>query len=336
MSIHQEAPQFENINDKYMIFKLENRDDIDIKLIYTPIFFHHLGLTAFISYKNNFQNEMTGGYSQPIENLTVPFRYFVYLVDKNPLTLAIQNFKFESKHQEQPIVSGETSKQNGIFSITKNFNSDKKNIQSTPIQHVTQELPHKEPINIFDFSAFTDLFAPKKESLEQPITEPIQELIPEQTPTLEENEQSVKEQLIIKIEKNEIIEEPLLYDNLNGKSLKDILNEYKNKPKTIEDFQVSGINYNILERIVVDIFSQLELLLNELNIVFTEINEDFIYNINEKHVLLDSYHLKYIGNDLTKIEEERTNNKIILNNLVKRITGNERFENTKVFNLLNR
>ena len=39
----------ENLLDSYMVFKLENRDDIDIKLVYTPIFFHHLGLTAFIS-----------------------------------------------------------------------------------------------------------------------------------------------------------------------------------------------------------------------------------------------------------------------------------------------
>ena len=75
-------------------------------------------------------------------------------------------------------------------------------------------------------------------------------------------------------------------------------------------------------------------LLNELNIIFTEINEDFIYNLNERHVLLNSSNLKYIGNDINIINTERTNNKKKLNELVRRITGNEKFENTKVYKLL--
>ena len=345
VTTENELQETENLLDSYMVFKLENRDDIDIKLIYTPILFHHLGLTAFISLnKTSEQNSVniTGGYFQPIEKLTIPFKFFVYLIEKNPLSLAIKNINFKSNSTAQT-ASDDKSKQNGDYSNTKIFSEDKKQEPSAQ-QSVENKpkIPQSYSKNIFDFSAITNLFASKTESpqhiepVKEPSIEPVQELsnepVQELSTVLEEN---YREKINIKIKRNDFIEDRLyIIDGLNGKTLREILNEYKNKPKTIEDFQYTGINYIILERIIVDIFSQLELLLNELNIIFTEINEDFIYNLNERHVLLNSSNLKYIGNDINIINTERTNNKKKLNELVRRITGNEKFENTKVYKLL--
>ena len=345
VTTENESQETENLLDSYMDFKLENRDDIDIKLVYTPIFFHHLGLTAFISLnKTSEQNSVniTGGYYQPIEKLTVPFKFFVYLIEKNPLSLAIKNINFKPNSTDQT-APDDKSKQNGDYSNTKIFSEDKKQEPSAQ-QSVENKpkIPQSNSKNIFDFSAITNLFASKKESPQhiEPIkelsNEPVQELsnepVQEPSTVLEEND---REKINIKIKRNDFIEDRLyIIDGLNGKTLRVILNEYKNKPKTIEDFQYTGINYIILERIIVDIFSQLELLLNELNVIFTEINEDFIYNLNERHVLLNSSNLKYIGNDINIINTERENNKKKLNELVRRITGNEKFENTKIYKLL--
>lgn len=345
VTTENELQETENLLDSYMVFKLENRDDIDIKLIYTPILFHHLGLTAFISLnKTSEQNSVniTGGYFQPIEKLTIPFKFFVYLIEKNPLSLAIKNINFKSNSTAQT-ASDDKSNQNGDYSNTKIFSEDKKMEPSTqqPVEN-KPKIPQSNSKNIFDFSAITNLFASKKESPQhiepvkepsiEPVKEPSIEPVQELSTVLEEN---YREKINIKIKRNDFIEDRLyIIDGLNGKTLREILNEYKNKPKTIEDFQYTGINYIILERIIVDIFSQLELLLNELNVIFTEINEDFIYNLNERHVLLNSSNLKYIGNDINIINTERENNKKKLNELVRRITGNEKFENTKVYKLL--
>ena len=345
VTTENELQETENLLDSYMVFKLENRDDIDIKLIYTPILFHHLGLTAFISLnKTSEQNSVniTGGYFQPIEKLTIPFKFFVYLIEKNPLSLAIKNINFKSNSTAKP-ASDDKSNQNGDYSNTKIFSEDKKMEPSTqqPVEN-KPKIPQSNSKNIFDFSAITNLFASKKESPQhiepvkepsiEPVKEPSIEPVQELSTVLEEN---YREKINIKIKRNDFIEDRLyIIDGLNGKTLREILNEYKNKPKTIEDFQYTGINYIILERIIVDIFSQLELLLNELNVIFTEINEDFIYNLNERHVLLNSSNLKYIGNDINIINTERENNKKKLNELVRRITGNEKFENTKVYKLL--
>ena len=62
---------------------------VDLRTIYTPAYFEYLGLTMATT---------TGGGGE--DEYTVPFKYFVYAIEQNPVTRAL--FPQEEAPEEAP------------------------------------------------------------------------------------------------------------------------------------------------------------------------------------------------------------------------------------------
>ena len=131
----------------------------------------------------------------------------------------------------------------------------------------------------------------------------------------------------------------------NGKNIKAIANELKQKERTIEDFSMSGFNYLLLERITFDLYSQKTYLYQQFNMIYSEFREEFIYNINGRYVLVDAEKLQYLGTDTSANSTANSDNNLLFIAFIQKIqdggdsilqtSESHLIENTNVDKLLN-
>ena len=153
------------IEEDYIIFKIKN-DVPEKNLIpfYTPEYFKFIGIEPeiFISGNNidtkieseSESGKKMGGYFQDENLLTVPYKYFVYLVEKNPLSKKIKTISFPK-----------------FPNIPKSISKEPSPPPKSPI---------KEPIN----SKFIQtLFKKTQEPIKPPHQPPTESTQPHQPPT---------------------------------------------------------------------------------------------------------------------------------------------------------
>ena len=293
------------IVDNHFVFEIQSRDDMDLRLIYTPLYFETVGLKT----ESN-QHVMVGGYFQETEKLTVPFRYIVYLVEENPVSTAIRNLSLP----EVPSMSGVIDRVSNLFTSSSSSSSTKsepvKTESSVEDQEVSTSLSSLakpelsvdflqksiiEPIEtaVVDVAKEATKLNPVEDIIETPL-EQVADII--ETPnSLEIPITTVPMEfsntpIIVNIEMEPEIEN-------NGKILKDILEDCKSSERTIETIDETGMTYLLLEQIVFNIHSQLTFLNEHFNSIYSEFREDFIYNINGRYVILDHEKLVNLGKD---------------------------------------
>ena len=149
-----------SIEEDYIIFKIKNNvRENDLTQFYTPEYFKFIGEEPeiFISenpttIKNESNSKIVGGFFQDEQLLTVPYKYFVYLVD--PIYTRIKTI--------QP--SNKTPKE-----------TPKETPQETP-----KETPQEKPKETINLESIRSLFQ-NSQSIEQPqLIEPPQSIEPPQ------------------------------------------------------------------------------------------------------------------------------------------------------------
>ena len=323
---NQDLPNIVNVIEDSFLIKL-NKSDIDIKLIYTPLYFHTVGLTAEIVSK-----PMKGGYYQKYEDLTFPFKYVVWMVEKNPISIMIHNYL-------KPLDTNDDSffkKITNMFKSPKpdeNYHEDNEVESSDSDQEEAQEEAQEEVQAVQEEETQEEVQEEKtQEEVQKETQEEVQEEAKEEP---ELNIQSFSNSLstnniIIKIEMKPDIKN-------NGKTLTEIIQEYKQLPRTIESIPESGITYALLEKIVFDIYSQLLFLMETYNMIYSEFREDFIFNINDKYIILDIEKLIYLGPSENITAEKISENSISFSNFIQKlkyadiiVTNDNVIENTNV------
>lgn len=85
--------------DDDIIIEIKNRgnDNINLSTIYTSSYFSQFGIDANVGIKsthrkNHGSRKYNGGYIQSIDELTTPFKYVVYSIEKNPISKGIGLF----------------------------------------------------------------------------------------------------------------------------------------------------------------------------------------------------------------------------------------------------
>ena len=338
-----------------IILEAANRKDVNLNIIYTDFYFKTINLEP------TDENIMTGGYFQKTEDLTIPFKYIVWLVEKNPITLGINTLFNKTGDIQTPSTD--------IFKTIKNYllpNKsttpilENKTIQESPVleNKIIQEPPVLENKIIQEPPVLENKIIQEPPILENKIIQepPILEnQIIQESPVLEnktiqeppilENEE-VKTTSLFKNNElptdqyTQIINTPPLDDSQinknikiefiiehdienNGKSLKEILKECKESPRTIETIDESGITYLLLEKIVFDLYSQITFLNINFNTVYSEFREEFIYNINGNYVLFDTEKITYLGNDKINISGKTKENNKIFSDFIQKLKFGE-------------
>ena len=341
------------LKDDEYILEINNRSDMDLKLVYNPTYFETVMLKSEMDVlpaltptpvslseshsesgplSGSLSEKIVGGYFQDTEKLTVPFKYLVYMIEKNPLSIGLHKFiQTITPKSDVPNKPAPTTQ----FSISANENGDK----ST---------------NVGFMDKITNLFKPNDDTLKKIEPEPTTEDNVIDEPVIEE---TAKEEPVIV---ETVIQEPLPEYNVekititfdaetnidhNGKNIKAIANELKQKERTIEDFSMSGFNYLLLERITFDLYSQKTYLYQQFNMIYSEFREEFIYNINGRYVLVDAEKLQYLGTDTSANSTANSDNNLLFIAFIQKIqdggdsilqtSESHLIENTNVDKLLN-
>ena len=305
------------------------RQDLDLKLVYNPVYFNTVDLVAELGLASS----MKGGYFQDTDKLTVPFRYFVYILEKNPLSIGLSFINDKTRAPSTSETDSNGEEKPGIFQRMKSMftfdnkpaKEEEKEVEKEPV------VEEKEPEQEIDQEIV-------EEEKEEPVVEEIEEEEkveekPVEAPT------TTDEKIIISIKLEPEIE-------YNSKSLKEIAVELQQLPRTIEMFPESGLDYLLLEKITFDLYSQKTYLAEHLNMIYSEFREEHIYNINGHYVIFDSEKLTYLGTDNTKITEAIAKNNTDFCNFIQKmrlggdsillIPTNNIIENTNVDKLTRR
>lgn len=309
------------LKDDEYILEINNRSDMDLKLVYNPTYFETVMLKSEMDVlqalintpvslpeslsgpgPGSLSEKIVGGYFQDTEKLSVPFKYLVYMIEKNPLSIGLHKFiQTITPKSDVPNKPAPTTQ----FSISANESGDK----ST---------------NVGIMDKITNMFKPNDDTLKKIEPEPITEEPVIEEPVIEEPviEEPVIEEPAIE---EPVIEEPLPEYNVekititfdaeqnidhNGKNVKTIAIQLKQKERTIEDFSMSGFNYLLLERITFDLYSQKTYLYQQFNMIYSEFREEFIYNINGRYVLVDAEKLQYLGTDTSANSTANSDNNL--------------------------
>ena len=288
------------IEDDYIVFKIKNNDpENNLLKFYTPNYFTFIGLHPEIYIPdnippNNNNIEKVGGYFQNENLLTVPYKYFVYLVEKNPLSTIIKKIPFPKYSYVKPnVIQKESTPPPTPIQISI---KNKEPINSNYIQTLFKETQNKvkeltqyktiEPI-VESTRVEPTIVEPIKEST---IVEPIKEsTIVEPTkedtivePTKEDTiVEPTKESTIVPIveSNDEIILKFLKTEDtpLNGMNLRNIISS---RDPTEIDKNINGLTYQeILNiKIIEDYFSLKKIVIFE---------EEFFY-INGKWIIIKS------------------------------------------------
>jgi len=311
------------------------RQDLDLKLVYNPVYFNTIDLVAELGLASS----MKGGYFQDTDKLTVPFRYFVYILEKNPLSIGLSyiNDKTQAPSKNTDNLNDESP---GFFQRMKSiFTFDNKPVEKD--QDVLEE--EEDVVKEVEEEAVKEEVVKEKE---EDVVKEVEEVLEE------EEEEAVKEEEVVKEEPPTSGEKIIISIKLepeieyNSKSLKEIAAELQQLPRTIEMFPESGLDYLLLEKITFDLYSQKTYLAEHLNMIYSEFREEHIYNINGHYVVFDSEKLTYLGTDNTKITEAIAKNNTDFCNFIQKmrlggdsillIPTNNIVENTNVDKLTRR
>jgi hypothetical protein len=206
------------INEDDIIFKIKNNvPENNLIPFYTPEYFKFIGVHPEIFISGTkiesdgvIKTKMVGGYFQDDNLLTIPYKYFVYLIEKNPISTRIKTVKLP------------------------NFPIIPKPIPKEPIATPTPQ--KKEPINS---SFIQTLFKKTQEPITEPTkptqptqpTEPTQPTQPQHTePTPVER---VEDEIILRFIKTEDT-------TMNGMNLSEIMSS---RDPTEIDVTLNGLTY---------------------------------------------------------------------------------------------
>jgi len=284
----------------YIIVEFDERNDFDIKLVYTPLFFEILGiddveikmiqgegeanqttkedliLSANDVIENNMNksntSEQTGGGNdipyqeytdEEIPKLTVPYRYFV-----NILRL--------------PSSAQETIKSSNWFSKFRfDINSDRKDEPE-----LSENVKEDEP-------ALSENVKEDEPELSENVKEDENDDVQNMKVYKEESESQIKkmtERLIIKIKKT-------------GESELETLSQYLEKKRsgkrTIYTYEDSGFTYQQKEKLQEDLEKQYEFMKLH-DFMFLNPSIEKIYYLNDTFVILDSGSISKMDENITK------------------------------------
>lgn len=295
------------------------RQDLDLKLVYNPVYFNTVDLVAELGLTSS----MKGGYFQDTDKLTVPFRYFVYILEKNPLSIGLSfiNDKTRAPSTSEPDFNGEEKP--SIFQRMKSmFTFDNK-----PDKEEEKKVVEEEKEEALVEENQEENQEEDQEEEEEPVEKEEEEaLVEEEEALVEEKEDQEEEEEEKQVEAPTTSDEKIIISiklepeiEYNSKSLKEIASERQQLPRTIEMFPESGLDYLLLEKITFDLYSQKTYLAEHLNMIYSEFREEHIYNINGHYVIFDSEKLTYLGTDNTKITEAITKNNTDFCNFIQKM-----------------
>ena len=76
-----------NVTEEYITFEIINDGADDLKRFYTPEYFEHVHLNEYVEIyiqrAGTPKKSQKGGYFQDMSKLTIPYRYFAYVLDNN-------------------------------------------------------------------------------------------------------------------------------------------------------------------------------------------------------------------------------------------------------------
>lgn len=331
----------------YLQFPPENDENGDFKKVYAHFLLYHL---RFLPH----DKKMSGGYWQRVDDLTIPYQYFVKFIENNPASYLMASlFKKKIPPAPAPTTPPPTSlsSSSSIFSI---FSKSTKQPppSPTPTPPTSSSLifsifsksttPQPQPPDTNDTTPppppdddtpdDTTQPPPPDDDTQPPPPDDTTQPLPPSPPPNDDNDTTPPEQNVMKIKK--IVNQIPLYNienDVNGKNIKEIFNMYKNKETTLEDFEI-GVNYDIMEKITTDIKKQLTFFLKEYHLIFKEINQEYVYNINDTHVIIDMNSLFKMPDDDLNFKKEHENNMNKLKEFVKEMLQNEfdKIKKTKI------
>ena len=312
------------INDK-IILETYNRKDIDLNLIYTPSYFETVNLDA------KRVNLMKGGYFQKIDDLTFPYNNIVWLIEKNPISIGIDNWLNANSPTDnffQRITNFIKPLSDAVFETKQSIQNAIETQSNRPeeVKESSEEHEEEDEEQVQEEDQ-EDQEVQEDQDQDKEVQEEDQEV---QDQDKDPDKDQDKEESIIKqnnVPGNpakitiEITMETNIEDN--GKVLKDILQECKSQPRTYETIDETGITYLLLERIVFDIYSQITFLHDNFNIVYSEFRYEYIYNINGRYVIFDAEKIAYLGNDKDSIVEKTKENNQLFSDFIQRLKFGE-------------
>ena len=208
-----------SIEEDYIIFKIKNNvRENDLTQFYTPEYFKFIGEEPeiFISenpttIKNESNSKIVGGFFQDEQLLTVPYKYFVYLVD--PIYTRIKTIQPSNKTPKE--TPQETPKETP---------------QETPKETPKEIIPQEKPKETINLESIRSLFQNS-----QPIEPPPQSIEPPQPiePPPQSIEQPQNDEIILKFIKTEDTPD-------NGKNLSEIISS---RDPTKIDVNKNGLTY---------------------------------------------------------------------------------------------
>jgi hypothetical protein len=336
------------------------RQDLDLKLVYNPVYFNTIDLVSELGLASS----MKGGYFQDTDKLTVPFRYFVYILEKNPLSIGLSyiNDKTQAPSKNTDNLNDESP---GFFQRMKSiFTFDNKPVEKDQDVVKEEEVEKEEEVVKEEAVKEEVLEEEEEEAVKEEAVKEEEEAVKEEEEAVKEEEEAVKEEVLEEeeeaVKEEEVVKEepPTSGEKIiisiklepeieyNSKSLKEIASELQQLPRTIEMFPESGLDYLLLEKITFDLYSQKTYLAEHLNMIYSEFREEHIYNINGHYVVFDSEKLTYLGTDNTKITEAIAKNNTDFCNFIQKmrlggdsillIPTNNIIENTNVDKLTRR
>jgi len=298
------------INDK-IILETYNREDIDLNLIYTKSYFETVNLDA------KRVNLMKGGYFQKIDDLTFPYNNIVWLIEKNPGSIGIDNWLNANSSTDnffqritnfiKPLSDAVFETKQSIQNAIETQSNRPEEVNESSVEPVEDQADDDDEVQAEEEYKEDD--EDKEEEQEEENEEPKEYV-------LNNNVHVNPAKITIEITMETNIEH-------NGNVLKDILQECKSQPRTYETIDETGITYLLLERIVFDIYSQITFLHDNFNIVYSEFRYEYIYNINGRYVIFDPEKITYLGNDKDSIVEKTKENNQLFSDFIQRLKFDE-------------
>ena len=316
----------------YLQFPPENDENGDFKKVYAHFLLYHL---RFLPH----DKKMSGGYWQRVDDLTIPYQYFVKFIENNPASYLMASL-FKKKIPPAPAPTTPPTSSSSIFSIFSKSTKQPPPPSPTPPTSSSSifsifsksTTPPPQPPDTNDTTPPPDDTTPPPDNTTPPPDNTTPPPDTNDTTPPPNDDTTPPEQNVMKIKK--IVNQIPLYNienDVNGKNIKEIFNMYKNKETTLEDFEI-GVNYDIMEKITTDIKKQLIFFLKEYHLIFKEINQKCIYNINDTHVIIDMSSLFKMPDDDLNFKKEHENNMNKLKEFVKEMLQNEfdKIKKTKI------
>jgi hypothetical protein len=312
--------------EEYVI-EIPQKQDFDL-LVFTSDYFAQLGLTATVTVKPQEPSAVGSLFSGGGEetnngetgDLTIPYKWFYkWLMQKsiyeNLLTRSeptnessestsrppnktltmdyFTSFLTKKPSTDPPDVKTEDDEEKDLVEKQNNLDSNVAEQDSAPIVEESEVKPAEQTFSGLNATG------PMYEVWSEPDTVrsavvgerlnsvDVVEGVAEREPIVPTSEEPVEEKkdnmiIVIRIQKQQ--QSKIL-------KLNDQMAELKIKPRTIEDFDETGMNYLLLEKITFDLYRQFEIFA-QVNVVPVELNQENIYKLNDVYVYLDNSKLE--------------------------------------------